>query len=132
MTLMKVNQLTKLQGTQAIQESPVLNNQGAIADKCFVAERFLERLKGLIGKARLEPGEAMYFPRCNSVHMWFMRTAIDIIFLDRNKKVTSVHSNVRPWKFLPVSDFSAKDTLELPPGRAAEFGIRPGDQLCLS
>lgn len=116
-----------------------LKNQAVIADKCLVAECFLDRLRGLIGRPALRDGEGMLFPRCNSVHMWFMRFAIDVVFVriekgphGESRRVSSVHSNVRPWKLAPLADWRANEALELPAGAASRHGLKVGDELCLS
>jgi uncharacterized membrane protein (UPF0127 family) len=109
-----------------------LKNQALVADKCVVAESFFSRLRGLIGRARLEPGEAMFFPRCNNVHMWFMRFAIDVVFLDERMRVLSVRESVRAWKLLPVGDIKAAHALELSAGSVARLNLARGDELCLS
>jgi uncharacterized membrane protein (UPF0127 family) len=110
-----------------------IKNQSLIADKCFVAESFLARLRGLIGRKELAPGEAMLLPGCNDIHMWFMSIPIDVVFLKRQPDgrsvVRSVRENLRPWRFLPARDGSADDTLELPAGSVSRLGIRPGDEL---
>lgn len=110
-----------------------LKDHRIISDKCLVAESFFSRLRGWMGKTRAEPGEGILFPRCTSIHMWFMTIPIDVVFLrvERERKVvTSVHS-VHPWKLLPVSDGRAHETLELPLGSIERLGISPGDELCI-
>jgi uncharacterized membrane protein (UPF0127 family) len=117
-----------------------LKNQQLIADKCHVAESFLDRLRGLIGKSGLEPGFGMLFPRCNDIHMWFMRIPIDVVFARTEKsvnggrilRVTRVCESVKPWKLLPLRDGRASETLELPVGTIQRCDIRVGDELCLS
>src|SRR4051794_9618408 len=115
-----------------------LKNKGLIADKCFVAERFFSRLRGLIGKSGLESGHGILFPKCNNIHMWFMRFPIDVVFIrselgtDGNKiwKVSSVHENVKPWRLLPLMDWRGSETLELPNGTIRQHTISTGDELC--
>ncbi len=117
-----------------------LTNQALIADKCYVAECFWDRLRGLIGKSQLESGMGMLFPKCNDIHMWFMKIPIDVVFLQKENssngtqiwKVSSTHQNVRPWKPLPLRDAQASDTLELPAGTVQRCEIRVGDELCIS
>jgi uncharacterized membrane protein (UPF0127 family) len=114
-----------------------LKNQQLIADKCHVAESFLDRLRGLIGKTRLDAGFGMLFPRCNDIHMWFMRIPIDVVFVKstgaaRVLRVTRVVESVKPWKLLPLRDGSASDTLELPVGTIQRCDIREGDELCIN
>ncbi len=114
-----------------------LKNQRLIADKCVEAKSFLTRFRGLIGRKAFEPGEAMFFPRCNDIHMWFMSIPIDVVFIKREKRadgsfarvVTSVREELKPWKLLPVRDSLADDTLELPAGSVRLMGIESGDEL---
>ena len=115
-----------------------LKDQRIISDKCLVAESFISRLRGWIGKTRADFGEGILFPSCSSVHMYFMSMPIDVVFLrvvhakeGERKVVTSAYGNVRPWKLLPLGDGSAQETLELPLGSIARFGIAPGDELCI-
>ena len=115
-----------------------LKDQRIISDKCLVAESFVSRLRGWIGKTRAESGEGILFPGCASIHMWFMSIPIDVVFLravraegGERKVVTSAHSNVRPWKALPLGDGKAHETLELPAGSVERLGITPGDELCI-
>ena len=112
-----------------------LKNQMLISDKSFVALRFLSRLKGWIGKRRTEPGEGLLFPDCRSVHMWWMSIPIDIVFLahagGNRWRVTSAHARVRPWKVLPLNDFKASETLELPVGTIERCNVEAGDELCI-
>lgn len=118
-----------------------LKNQAFIADKCFVAERFFDRLIGLIGKRELAPGSGVLFPKCNNIHMWFMSIPIDVVFLRREKsadgsdvfRISSTHEKVKPWKVLPLFDLRATDTLELPTGTIARCLAQAGDEVvCLN
>lgn len=116
-----------------------LKNQAVIADQCFVAMRFFDRLRGLIGKRALGPGEAMLFPSCNDIHMWFMSIPIDVVFLRKvgedsgtlRFEVRSVRERVKPWRVLPLRDGKASETLELASGSVQRFEIREGDVLCI-
>jgi uncharacterized membrane protein (UPF0127 family) len=100
----------------------------------------LDRLRGLIGKSGLAQGQGMLFPRCNSIHMWFMRFPIDVVFLkietsrDGKKtwRVSSVRESVRPWKLLPLTDWRASETLELPAGTVRSSALQAGDEVCIS
>ena len=129
--------VTQHSNAQRVQS---LTNQAVIADKCYVAERFFDRLRGLIGTTAFASGEGMLFPRCNDIHMWFMSISIDVVFIRRertaegrtNWKVSSVHAGVRPWRFLPLRDSRATETLELPVGTIGRCAIRAGDELCIS
>ena len=113
-----------------------LKNQRVIADKCLVADRFFVRLRGLIGRRSLERTEGMWFPRCSSVHTWWMSMPIDVVFLRPSRtgrpdlwEVSSVHPSVRPWRLLPLGDRRSSVTLELAAGAAEEGSLLPGDEV---
>jgi uncharacterized membrane protein (UPF0127 family) len=124
-----------------------LKNHKVIADKCYVAESFLDRLRGLIGKSGMNSGEGMFFPRCNDIHMWFMRIPIDVVFVRpatgdqghsyvagevRTYEVTRVCESLKPWKLLPVRNGRATETIELPVGTIQGCDICLGDRICIS
>lgn len=121
-------------GTVRVQS---LKNQALIADKCLEAKSFFVRLRGLIGRKNFEPGEGMFFPRCNDIHMWFMSVPIDVVFLRRDGDaadrfvVTSVRTAAKPWRVLPFRDGRASETLELPVGTIQRCGIEAGDRVCI-
>ncbi len=115
-----------------------INTQVIVAEKGIVADSFWTRLIGLMGRVRFENGEAIFFPRCSSIHMWFMRMAIDVAFLRRDSarpgfyQVTKLVSGARPWSVLPFADFKATDVLELPKGTIQRASLKSGDVLCIS
>ena len=60
--------------------------------------------------------------------MWFMRFAIDAVFLDRAGRVVKVAADLPPWR-LAIAARGARDVLELPAGTAARTGTQVGDEL---
>jgi uncharacterized protein len=60
--------------------------------------------------------------------MFFMRFAIDIVFLGRGGKVVKVNRNLKPWRVSSMV-FGARLALELPAGAAEASGTEPGDQI---
>ena len=111
-------------------------NQTSVAARVSVADDFFSRLRGYIGRTEIEKDEGILFPRCQSVHMWFMRTSLDIVFVSGQLKdgrselrVTSVRENVKPWMILPVFDSKASHAFELAPGKVAQHSIQKGDTL---
>ena len=77
-----------------------------------VAERFTERLRGLIGRDGLEHGRGMLIVRCNCIHTFFMRFPIDATFLDRQGNVVKVVRSIRPWRPWVWGGWRAKSVLE--------------------
>jgi uncharacterized membrane protein (UPF0127 family) len=60
--------------------------------------------------------------------MWFMRFAIDVVFVDRAGRVVRVAERVAPWR-TAVFGRGATEVLELPAGTAAETRTQAGDEL---
>jgi uncharacterized membrane protein (UPF0127 family) len=106
----------------------VHSNDTVIADRCLLAVRPWSRMRGLLGRASLAPGEAMLFRPAGSIHMFFMRFAIDAVFCDGDLVVLDVVPSLRPWRM--ASRRGAKVVIELAEGAAA--GVRPGDHLSLA
>ena len=77
-----------------------------------VARSFMERLKGLIGRRGLPPGRGLLILRCNAIHTFFMRFAIDATFLDRDDNVVKVVRNIRPWRLCVWGGRRAAKVLE--------------------
>ena len=94
------------------------------------ADRFPSRLRGLIGRRSLAPGEALLIPRCGSVHTVGMRFAIDVAFI-RGDTVIALRERVPPCRVVRASGVAGRATsaLELSAGEARRLGIRPGSRL---
>jgi uncharacterized membrane protein (UPF0127 family) len=100
-----------------------------VCERCEIPESSFGRMRGLLGRDGLEPGEGMLIDHAGSVHMFFMRFPIDVVFLDRDRKVVGVRHGVRPWRVAGAR--RAVAALELPAGTAAEAGVEEGDVLVL-
>lgn len=114
-----------------------VKNLSVLADPCIVADSLYSRMKGLLGKTSLGSEEALLLKPCNSIHMWFMKFPIDVLFLKQTQdashyKIVSFYADLPPWKLLPVQDFKASATLELPAGSIVKQDLKIGDELCLS
>ena len=100
-----------------------------ICARCEVPESAFGRMRGLLGRDGLEPGAGMLIDRAPSVHMFFMRFPLDIVFLDRDWRVVAVRHDLRPWRMAAAR--GAVAALELPAGAAAAAGIEEGDVLAV-
>lgn len=113
--------------------------------EALVAERFAPRLLGLMGLAALDAPPALLFPRCGSIHSFWMRFEIDVCFLatpGRAVGAASVISVIAPARrrrsHAPPRELrgglrgAELSALELPAGRAAELGIEAGRELGLA
>ena len=86
-------------------------------------------MRGLLGRSGLDPAEGLLIKPTNSVHMFFMRFPIDVVFLDRDMVVRKVVETLRPWRMTACR--GARAALELPAGAAGRRGIAVGERLVL-
>jgi uncharacterized membrane protein (UPF0127 family) len=101
----------------------------AVCEECVVADRFMTRLRGLLGRRGLERGEGLLIRPSGSVHTWCMRFAIDVVLLDRDLTVLKVVAELRPWRVAAAR--GAKAVLELRAGECERLALRPGDVLAM-
>jgi uncharacterized membrane protein (UPF0127 family) len=105
------------------------SNAQVVAASVEVALTRAARRRGLLGRDRLEPGRAMLIAPCSSIHTWFMRFPIDVIFVARDGRVVKTRAAMPPWR-LAVA-LGAYAVVELPPGAIAKALVRVGDRLAL-
>jgi uncharacterized protein len=98
-----------------------------VCERCLVASRPLARMRGLLGRSGLDPGEGIYIVPSPSVHTWFMRFPIDVVFVDRDLVVTKVVPELAPWRM--TGSRGARATFELRAGEAAARGVEVGSRL---
>jgi len=85
------------------------------------------RKKGLLGREGLLPGEGLWIAPCESVHTFFMRFPIDLVYLDRKLEVKKVRHSVGAWRMSAC--FAAFSVLELPAGTARATQTERGDTM---
>ena len=102
---------------------------GSLICHCELADSFLPRLRGLLGRRGIATGEGLLLAPAPSVHTWFMRFAIDAVFLDADLRVLEVRPHLRPWRLAGAR--GARQVLELRAGGAAVADVRPGHRLRL-
>jgi uncharacterized membrane protein (UPF0127 family) len=103
----------------------------SVAERCRVARTSGERMVGLLATPGLKAGEGLLIERTQSIHMFFMRFPIDVVFIDRDGSVTRTVSALRPWRVVWWAR-GARDCLELPVGALAASGTVPGDRLAMT
>lgn len=78
-----------------------------------IANNFYSRLTGLIGKTNIDYG--MLFPKCNSIHTYFMQENIDIVGLDENNEVIYKYENLDKNRIIKINNPLKKTSiLEMP------------------
>jgi uncharacterized membrane protein (UPF0127 family) len=103
-----------------------------VATRCDVANNFLTRGFGLMSRSGLAEGEGLLLTKTGSITMFFMRFAIDALFIDRSMRVLRVAENLRPWVPAVGAPRGTESVLELPAGTAARTGTQVGDELISS
>jgi uncharacterized protein len=98
-----------------------------VCERCEIPESAFGRARGLLGRDGLEPAGGMLIDRAGSVHMFFMRFPIDVVFLARDRTVVGVRHRLAPWRMAGAR--GAVAALELPAGRASEVGVETGSLL---
>lgn len=100
-----------------------------LAEAADLADTSAKRRTGLLKHERLAPGEGLWIVPCESVHTFFMKFPIDLVYLDSKRKVRKVRHAVPAWRLSAC--LLAHSVLELPAGTARETGTVRGDELVI-
>ena len=99
---------------------------GAVA----MADTPWQRFMGLMGRRELAADAGLCLRPCSSIHMFFMRFPVDVVFVDNDGMVVRMYHSLRPWRISRVVR-RAKACIELPAGTLAAAGVKVGDRLSL-
>lgn len=105
-----------------VTQNCTLIERGEVADSVWT------RLRGLIGHRPLEEGEGLMITPCNSVHTFFMRFPIDVVYVTAGGEVVGLAERLSPFRIGPIVR-RARFVLELPAGTVARTGTRLGDRI---
>jgi uncharacterized protein len=97
-----------------------------VGDSITSAETSAERRTGLLKHTHLEAGQGLWIVPCESIHMFFMKFALDVIYLDKKKRVRKVVAGLRPWRISAC--LSAHSVIELPVGAIERSRTQAGDE----
>jgi hypothetical protein len=100
-----------------------------LAEAAELADTSAKRRTGLLKRQGLAPGEGLWIVPCESVHTFFMKFPIDLIYLDKRRKVKKVRHAVPAWRLSAC--LLAHSVLELPAGMARQSGTVAGDELAI-
>ena len=98
-----------------------------IAD-LILAKSWKQRVQGLTVYSSLKEKEAFWIPSCSSIHTFFMKFSIDVIFTDPKFKVLKLFSNVKPSRIL-FGGFKSRHVFELKEGQIASCLLVKGEFL---
>ena len=103
----------------------IRENGTLVADKVSVAKNIFDRVKGLLGHSSLGKGEGMFIIPCNSIHTFFMRFPIDVIFVSRENEILKLIHNMPPWRITSIYR-KARGVLELAGGVLSKINAAEG------
>lgn len=117
--------------TLASDRTSLTHSDGrVVCEHLLVAARPLRRMVGLLGRRTLPEGEGILLRPAGSIHTFFMRFPIDVVFLDRERVVVAIERDVRPWR--TAAHRGAKAVVELASGECERRGLRVGDRLVVA
>lgn len=102
----------------------------SLGDKIQVADTFLTSFIGLMGRRSLAPSAGLLLRGCSSIHTFWMRIPIDVVYLDRALRVRAIDNHLKPWRTGTIRR-RVRHVLELPAGTAERLGLCVGDVLAL-
>ena len=105
-----------------------VRNSKELSNNVAVADNLLKRMKGLLGKKEMLNGEALWIKPCISVHTFFMKFPIDVLFLDKRSRVIAAIKNIQPHRLTWIYP-NALSALELPTGTLQITDTRIGDEI---
>jgi uncharacterized protein len=121
--------LTAARGTTDLLALIVERTGRALASAVEIAETSERRRRGLLGRDSLDPSAALIIAPCVSIHTFFMRFPIDVVFVDRDGRVLKIAADVKAWRI--AAAFRAFAVVELNAGAARRAELVAGDRLVL-
>jgi len=104
-----------------------VSRNAVVASQVSQADTPRTRSRGLLGRNSLGRSEGLWIVPCPMIHTFFMKFAIDAVFLDSNFGVVRVLENLKPWRLSPWV-FRAHSVLELAAG-ASSGAVAKGEKL---
>lgn len=101
-----------------------------LADHSARASNMLTRGVGLIGRRSLPADGGLIIQPCNSVVSFFMRFAIDVVFVSGDSRVLHMIHAMPPWRTSKIVRGS-KMVIELPAGRLVDTNTSAGDTVTI-
>ena len=102
-----------------------------LGSRIGLADSWLTRLRGMLGRPAPDRGEGLLLTPCRSVHMYGMRFPLDVAFLDRKGEVVAIYPSLAPGS-RPRGHRKGAHALELPAGTLAQSETSVGDVLVWS
>lgn len=89
---------------------------------------FFQRTRGLLGRKEIKKGEGLYIPACRSIHTFFMRFPIDVVFIDDDNRIIRVAPSLVPFR-IAFGPRNTAGVLELSAGTLNDNRCIAGDKI---
>ncbi len=110
-----------------VSRAVIVGRDEVLLDHMETALALWDRFRGLMLRTELPAGQGLLLTDCRSIHMFFMRFPIDLVYLDGGNRVVKIVHRIKPWRLSLC--MSARSVLEMPAGWARKIGLRVGDAL---
>lgn len=113
-----------------MRTSKIFNStkQKILIEEAEVAESFFLRAKGLLGRSELKHGKALVIKKCKSIHTFFMKFPIDVVFVHKNGTVLKIMNNIGRGQVTPFL-WKSSYAIEFPADFIQEDLLQVGDVL---
>jgi uncharacterized membrane protein (UPF0127 family) len=101
---------------------------GPLLNDIVIADNFFKRFIGLIFRKEISSEEGLILEDCYSIHTFWMRFPVDVIFLDSYNTIIRIYHSLKPFRITPVVQ-NAKRVLELKAGVARKLCLKVNDSL---
>ena len=108
-------------------------NSQVLGDRITVARNAFLRMRGLMWSPPLESGAGLWLTPGNSIHMFFVRYPLDILFLDKELRIVGAIPELPANRFSSICGRrQAHSVLELPAGMIAHTATQEGHVVSFS
>ena len=111
-----------------IKDCMIKNSDGEKIFQLEIADTFLKRFLGLMGRKKIPAGQGLLILPCNSIHMMFMRFSIDAVYVDKNFVVKKIVRKLPAWLGMSICA-GAHAVIELAAGEADRLKFRIGSKV---
>jgi len=99
-----------------------------VSENIMVANTFFKRLKGLMLTKELPEQDALHIIPCNEIHTFFMNYSIDVLYLDKDKRIVHMDEEMEPGK-IGKKVKNAISVVELPGGKVKTANLKIGQSV---
>ncbi|WP_231514898.1 DUF192 domain-containing protein [Oceanobacillus salinisoli] len=127
-----VSSATPAKTPREVQEIKLIcvNTDTIIAVNVKEAYSFFSRFKGLMLKKSMPENSGLHIMPCSSIHTFFMKFSIDILYLNQNNEIVGMEEGLDPGKIGKRID-NTKSVIELPAGTIKRTSVAVGQKIAL-